>query len=216
MRSLAYVYTSPITSRCQVANMYESILFDHPMMGQAVEGKPPPAFRTALAECACVDEAADLWRPALDPAQHQVLHGVEADRPEPERLPPTPSAAPSPPPRPRPRPPWRPPCTVEGVQQVGRHRHGAENTAPALLQAPNTTTRPDRPTCRAVRLLTSAAPHGLRVRNSRSMQRAVAGLRLIGPLGFAYSGTTSPEPPNSAGKSRSFGSPLCIGSTVSA
>src|SRR5665213_718136 len=32
----------------------------------------------------------------------------------------------------------------------------------------------------------------------------------------AYSATTSPDPPNSAGKSRSFGRPSRIGSTVSA
>ena len=32
----------------------------------------------------------------------------------------------------------------------------------------------------------------------------------------AYSGTVSPEPPNSAGKSFSFGKPSRIGSTVSA
>lgn len=36
------------------------------------------------------------------------------------------------------------------------------------------------------------------------------------PESVAYSATTSPEPPNSAGKSFSFGSPSRMGSTVSA
>jgi hypothetical protein len=40
--------------------------------------------------------------------------------------------------------------------------------------------------------------------------------RTVKRMGIVHSGTISPEPPMSAGKSRNFGSPSCIGRTVSA
>src|SRR4051794_6319919 len=44
-----------------------------------VPGRPGPRLSPRWLSAGKVDRHVEAWRPALDPAQHQMLHGVEAD-----------------------------------------------------------------------------------------------------------------------------------------